>query len=472
MKKLISILLVLLLTLSLVACSQQPAQSSTPGAEASDADAPAAEDAAVGEEQPEIVREYPDREPLHFWFWGASTSQQEHFKKVLCDWYNESQDKYELILEFRGSVDADIPVALAAGQGPDIVYASGPSYTATYAQAGLVLDLTPYAEQYGWKDRLLGVMYDSCTLDGKLYSLPGGLLVGGLFYNTEIFAEQGWSVPTTMDELITTMDAAKAAGYYPLGAGNKGWKPCNDHFSSMIMGSYLPASYIYKALTGEISFADPAIVDAVQKTADWYQAGYLAGEDYVNLDSSEVMQTLTNKKSAMVSAPSLYFQWIDTAFEDSIGFTVMPNTYSDHNVYNVSMTSNYAINANSKAPDECAKILDYMMTGEFVLAMNEAWPAYWNLPIKELPTMDGSSLSGLAKTCFDAVQTAIPEIDAGYFYYHPATFYPAATMTAFQDIDTVWQGVMTAEQFCQTVAMELESDISNNLVPPLAVPAA
>lgn len=390
---------------------------------------------------------------------------------MLCKWYNESQDKYELILEFRGSVDADIPVALAAGQDPDIVYASGLSYTATYAQSDLVLDLTPYAEQYGWKDRLLGVMYDACTLDGKLYSLPGGLLVGGLFYNKEIFTEQNWEVPATMDELIATMDAAKAAGYYPLGAGNKGWKPCNDHFSSMAMGSYLPASYIYKAMTGEISFSDPAIVEAVQKSAEWYQAGYFAGADYVNLDSSEVMQTITNKKSAMVAAPFLYFQWIDPTFEGSIGFTTMPNAYTDHSVYNVSMTSNYAINANSKAPDECAKILDYMMTGEFVLAMNAEWPAYWNLPIKELPSMDGSSLSGLAKTCFDAVQAAIPEIDAGYFYYHPSIFYPAATVTAFENIDVVWQGVQTAEQFCADVAKELESDINKNLVPPLAEPA-
>lgn len=463
MKRIVCVILSLLLMLSLFGCSggnsggNAGGNNGNTGGDTSDTGT--------------ADRQHPDREPIYFWFWGAATNQQEHMRKVLCDWYNNSQEQYELILEFRATVDADIPVALAAGQGPDIVYASGPSYTATYAQENLVIDLTPYAEQYGWKDRLLSVMYDACTLDGKLYSLPGGLLVGGLFYNKDIFADEGWSVPTNMDELISTMDAAKTAGYYPLGAGNKGWKPCNDHFSSMILNSYLPTSYIYKALTGEISFSDPAIVAAVEKTAEWYQAGYLAGDDYVNLDSSETMQTLTNKKSAMVSAPSLYFQWIDPAFEDSIGFTSMPNVYSDHNVYNVSMTSNYAISAHTEAPDECAKILDHMMTSEFVVDMNKEWPAYWNLPLKELGEVDGSALSGLSKTCFDAVQQAIPEIDAGYFSYHPATFFPAATVTAYEDIDTVWQGVMTAEQFCETVARELESDIGKNLVPPLAVPA-
>ena len=465
MKKLLALLLAMMMLLSAAGCSQSDGGTTeTTGGDTGAGD-------TTGTETADVVREYPDREAIYFWFWGASTEQQEHMKTVLCDWYNSSQDQYELILEFRATVDADIPVALAGGQGPDIVYASGPSYTATYAQEGLVLDLTPYAEQYGWSDRILDVMYDSCTLDGKLYSLPGGLLIGGLFYNKEIFEEEGWEVPTDMDSLIATMDAAKEAGYYPLGAGNKGWKPCNDHFSSMIMNSYLPTSYIYNALTGEISFDDPAIVDAVQKTADWYQAGYLAGEDYVNLDSSEVMQTLTTKKSAMVSAPSLYFQWIDAAYADSIGFTSMPNTYSDHNVYNVSMTSNYAINANTTKPDECAKILDHMYSAEFVSEMNEGWAAYWNLPIKELGELDTANLTGLAKTCLDAVKEAIPEIDAGYFSYHPSTFYPAATMTAFEDIDTVWQGVLSAEQFCQTVTAELTSDIEKNLVPPLAVPA-
>lgn len=237
MKRLLSLLLSLLMLLTLFGCSNSGNTGGNGGS-------------AAGDKAGAPGQEFPEREQLTFWFWGAATNYQEHMKKVLCDWYNNSQDKYELSLEFRATVDADIPVALAAGQGPDIMYVSGPSYTATFAQEGLVLDLTPYSEQYGWNDRLLDIAYQACTLDGKLYCLPGGLLVGGLYYNKDVFAEEGWNVPTTMDELISTMDAAKEKGYYPLAAGNKGWKPCNDNFSSMIIGSYLPGSYIYNALTG------------------------------------------------------------------------------------------------------------------------------------------------------------------------------------------------------------------------------
>lgn len=460
MKKLFATLLVFLMALSLMAGCTAPASV----ADSTDTSTTTSSDQGTASEN-------PDREQLTFWFWGAATNYQEHMKKVLSDWYNGSQDKYELVLEFRNTVDADIPVGLAAGEGPDIVYCSGPSYTATYAQEGLVVDMSAYAEQYGWKDRILGVMYDACTVDGKLYSLPGGMLVGGLYYNKDVFSANNLTVPTDMDSLIAALDGAKAAGLYPLAAGNKGWKPCNDHFSSMIMGAYLPSSVMYDALTGKIDFTDPRIISAVQTTADWYAQGYLAGEDYVNLDSSEVMLTLGDGRAAMVAAPSLYFQWLDPAASDKVGFTAMPNTYTDHSVYNVSMACNFAINANSKAPDECAKILDYMMTSEFVLAMNQEWPAYWTLPLKDISTLDISSLSGVSKTCFAAVQAAIPEIDAGYFYYHPATFFPAATVTAYEDIDTVWQGVLSAEDFCKAVATELKNDIANKLVCPLAIPA-
>lgn len=471
MKKFLSLLLsAALLTALLAGCSGKPAgndtQTSTP---------PAADSAAPEATGATAQREYPDREQLTFWFWGAATDYQTHMKKVLCDWYNASQDKYELVLEFRNTVDKDIPVALAAGNGPDIVYASGPSYTSVYAGENLVLDLNSYAEQYGWKDRVLGVMYDACTVDGKLYSVPGGMVIGGLFYNKALFTEKGWTAPTTVDELTALLDKAKADGLYPLGAGNKGWKPCNDHFSSMLINHLGSPSLFYKALSGETSFNTPEMVAAVQAGADWYSKGYLAGEDYVNLDSQEVMQTLQDKRSAMVMAPTLYIQFAAQCFlgadADNLGLVPMPTAGTDKAVYDVAMNCNFAINAATKAPDECAKILDYMLTGEFAGKMTEGWPGYWTVPVKDLLNYDTSKMSGLAKLSVESFQAAIQSIDSGYFALHPSTFFPAATVTAFEDVDTVWQGVQSAEDFCKAVDAELQTEREAGLVCPLLKPA-
>lgn len=466
MKRLFALLIALTMLLAMTACGDK-----NNGKPSNGSDTPSAGNAATPSDNGSTSS--GKREQITFWFWGAATDYQVAMKDILAGWYNSSQDKYELNIEFRNTVDVDIPRALAAGNAPDIIYASGPSYTSTYVAENLVLNLDSYAEQYGWKDRILGGIYDSLTVNGSLYSIPGGMNVGGIFYNKDLFAEKGWSVPETWDEMTALFQAAQAEGVYPTGAGNKGWKPCNDHFSSQIINHYGGSDLFYKVLTGEIRFDDPAMVDAVQLTADWYQAGYMAGEDYVNLDSVEVMQVLADGRCALVTAPTLYIQFIgqlDEAAQERIGFAPMPSAWTDEDVYDMAINCNFSINASTPYADECAKILDYMLTGEFSGKLTEAWPGYWAVPVKDVVNYDASGMTGMSKLTMDAVQTGIGQIDKGYFAFHPSTFFPAATVTAFEDIDTVWQGVVSAQDFCSTVAAELDADIAAGAVVPLAKP--
>lgn len=466
MKRFFALLMALTMLLAMTACGGKnndtpPAGSDTPPA---GNDAPSADSGNASGGQ---------REQITFWFWGAATDYQVAMKDILAGWYNNSQDRYELNIEFRNTVDVDIPRALAAGNAPDIVYASGPSYTSTYVSEGLVMNLDGYAEQYGWKDRILGAVYDSLTVNGSLYSVPGGMNVGGIFYNKDLFAEKGWSVPETWDEMLDLFQKAQAEGIYPLGAGNKGWKPCNDHFSSMIINHASGSGLFYDALTNKTSFDNPAMVAAVQQTADWYQSGYLAGEDYVNLDSVEVMQLLADGRCALVMAPTLYIQFIgqlDDAAQERIGFAPCPSAWTDEDVYDMAINCNFSINAATPYADECAKILDYMLTGEFSGKLTESWPGYWAVPVKDVMNYDASGMTGMSKLTMDAIQTGIGQIDKGYFAFHPSTFFPAATVTAFEDVDTVWQGIMSAQDFCAAVAAELDAEIAAGAVVPLAEP--
>lgn len=414
------------------------------------------------------------KKQLSMWFWGAATPYQEVMKNVLEGWYNNSQSEYELTIEFRNTVDKDVPVALAAKSGPDIVYASGPSYTAVYVQEGLVKNLDSYAKQYGWNDQVLSVMYDACTVGGSLYSIPGGISIGGLYYNKELFAAKGWQPPQTWDQMIRIFEAAKADGLYPLGAGNKGWKPCNEHFSSMIINHFGGRDLFYEALSGKIPFSDPRIVAALEESKRWYQNGYLSGNDYVNLDSQEVMQVLADKRAAMVMAPSLYTQFAGQSFlgsaADNVGFVAMPSKDTAQAVYDVSMNCNFSINANSKYPDEAAKILNYMLSNEFSVKMTAGWPGYWVVPIKSLVDYKATDMTGLSRMSIESFQAAIKQIDNGYFAFHPATFFPSATATEFRNVDTVWDGVVSAKTFAEGVGRELTDEIAQGLVAPLANP--
>ena len=64
-----------------------------------------------------------------WWYEGATATQQAALTKYLTEPFNASQADYKLVIEWRGNALPDqLLVALAGGQGPDIVLTNGPSW--------------------------------------------------------------------------------------------------------------------------------------------------------------------------------------------------------------------------------------------------------------------------------------------------------------------------------------------------------
>lgn len=463
--------LVLVLTASLFsACSV-----STTG-ELAGADVPSSDEEGGEAPAGDATTPIGGREVITMWFWGANEEQRAAFKKNLIDVYNAMGDQYELVMEFRNTVDNDIPVALSANSGPDIVYSSGPAFCNVYVQEGKLVDLTAYSEQYGWKDRLLSALYDACTVKGSLYSLPNALCVGGIGYNKALFEEKGWEVPTTIEEVEQIMDLAIADGLYGSAAGNRNWRPCNDNFSSVLVNHFVSPTNLYDCLTGKQKFNNPDMLAAITKTQEWYQKGYLSGDDYTAIESRDAMQLVADKRAPFFFMPSLLIQLAPQSFTpetiDDFGFIPMPALYAeDKKVYDVLTPCALAINAASKYPDECAKILDIMMTPQFAQGMTEMWPGYWSVALKDMSGIDDSNMTGVSKVFMDLIREAGTEIDAGNFGYHSQTFFPPVTQEKWRDIDSVWQGVMTPEEFLDSVDEAFGPEFEAGMVCPLAKPA-
>lgn len=162
------------------------------------------------------------------WFWGADDAQQAALAQALVEPFNAAHPGYNMTIEYRASVNKDMAVALAAGEGPDIVYESSGALALTYIQAGKYANLDEYAKKFGWQEKLLGCMYDSGVYEGSLYTVPMGMNAVGMVYNKDVLAANGWEVPTTVEELTKIMDEAMAKGMYASVTGNKGWQPTNE----------------------------------------------------------------------------------------------------------------------------------------------------------------------------------------------------------------------------------------------------
>ncbi len=414
-----------------------------------------------------------ERKEISMWFWGTNDYQREAMTKYLIDGFNNSQDAYTLTVEYRSSVDNDIAVALSGGEGPDIVYGSGPAFVAGYATEGLFVNLDTYAEQYGWKDRLVTAFYDMGTVDGSLYSIPGGLSSYGVFYNKAVLEENNWPVPTTYEDLTTTMDKAIEAGLYGGLIGAKDWRYTNGWPVGILLTSVAGPEAVYKCLTGEQKWNSPEIVEAVEEMNVWYQNGYMGGEDYWNLDANEIFVQLMDGKTPFAFAPLNGFQWAKGVAPseealDNLGFVPVPSKDGSEAAVTIGSVCTFSINSKCENPDGAAAVLDYMLTNDFVSGMSTDWPGYWGIPVADFVDVNVEDYEGVSRQYVEACVSVIEALNSGRFGFAANSSFPTATYEACVDIDTVWFGEKTVEEYLDALDAAFAQDMASGSV--LALP--
>jgi glucose/mannose transport system substrate-binding protein len=116
---------------------------------------------------------------------------------------------------------------MEAGTPPDLYQANVGADEFTYVLYNGVDDrdsrvesLDALAEKEGWTDVFPPAVLDALSYNGTIYAVPANIhRINSLFYNKKIMEEEGLDVPETTDDLLTTAEALKSAGYTPLCIG-------------------------------------------------------------------------------------------------------------------------------------------------------------------------------------------------------------------------------------------------------------
>ena len=205
---------------------------------------------------------------------------------IFGPWRGDDETHVQVVLEyFREATGADVKYSSSenyeqqividtqAGSPPNIAILPQPGLIADLASKGLLSPLTDadkawMIENYGagqsWVD--IGTAKDK---DGKpqfigfSYKTDVKSLV---WYSPENFADAGYEVPKTMEELIALSDKIVADGGKPwcigLGSGGAtGW-PATDWIEDIMLRTQPPDVYD-KWVTNEVKFTDPAVVGAL-----------------------------------------------------------------------------------------------------------------------------------------------------------------------------------------------------------------
>ena len=149
-------------------------------------------------------------------------------------------------------LQATLRLAITDDEPPDVVQANnGRADMGAFVEAGLLANLDPYREAYGWAERYPEsvLSYSSYTEDGatfgegSLWGLPQMGEVVGFYYNKALLSQLGIDIPVTWEDLDAALATASEAGQLPLQFGNlEAWP--GIHLFGAVQSRYTPADQI------------------------------------------------------------------------------------------------------------------------------------------------------------------------------------------------------------------------------------
>jgi raffinose/stachyose/melibiose transport system substrate-binding protein len=157
--------------------------------------------------------------------WALTGGTHEQIWKNSFDQWNEANPDQTIAVDWfaNDSYKEKIRTSIGSGNAPTLVFGWGGATLRDYVDAGKVVDLTAgTADVMG---RLIPSIAEGGEIDGKVYAVPNvGTQPVVLYYNKELFEQQGLDVPTTWSELESAVDTFKAAGITPIAlAGASKW---------------------------------------------------------------------------------------------------------------------------------------------------------------------------------------------------------------------------------------------------------
>lgn len=242
---------------------------------------------------------------------------------------------------------------------------------------GLLLNLDPYAEAYGWTDwpesQLVQLRVDDEGRrgDGPLYAMGLSYSMTGVFYNKELAAQIGLTAaPKTLDEFDDALQKAKDAGIVPLGQFNGG---ATGGLAFPLQA--LMASYGDPAAINEWIFQQPdATIDtpenlvAAEHLQSWIDAGYL-DSDVNSLDYAQMMSRFIDGETLF----SFNGDWeagnLDAQMEGNAGFFLLPPAEEDGQIAAMSAPNTFGVSAAAENPDCAAFFLNWTATNEEARAL-------------------------------------------------------------------------------------------------------
>ncbi|WIB77942.1 extracellular solute-binding protein [Curtobacterium sp. MCPF17_002] len=256
-----------------------------------------------------------------------------YFPKVIAEYEREHPSVHvQLTQETDDDAIKNKEKVLIASQAlPDIYFTYAGNWGQNFADGGVAMPLdSVIGPDTTWGKSFLASAVDAFAYDGSRYGVPFYLDAKYMGYDKRIFRQLGLSVPSTLEELVSSCSTIKRAGYIPIAFGNKGGWP-GVHYLGQLIAHDVPAEVLAKDQDpATATFTDPGYVQAMQEYREIVTSCTELGSGSNGVDYTTAEQQQTSGKAAMYYQELVEFDSVNTEgsqlAKDGFGIFALPSS--------------------------------------------------------------------------------------------------------------------------------------------------
>lgn len=393
------------------------------------------------------------------------------FQRFVDEYNAENGTNYSLKFVSGQGMDI-INTRMSSNNKPDIFSIDSPADSNEFADSGLLLDLTEFAEQYKWHETIFDWAYSLAKVDGNVMALPFGYEGMVIWYNKEIMKELGLDAKSidTLPEFETAMKKASEADYIPVMLGSQDWPWAQEWYLS-ILYSYTGRDRVKKTIEGVEGYAwtDDEFAETVALYKSWHDKGYLAdGRSYV-LTSDDAINLFTNDRALFKLEGTWAPYWmmpLEETDQNKIGVMLHPaiNKLEEPHMP-LAVGNMWCASSDTKHPELAAYLLDRLLDQNI---QSEFLDVGYDLAPMKINESEFEGLIPVVEEMWNVVNGALAD---GSFGYTTWAFYPPETRVyLYEGIVNVLEDKITIDKYLSEMQRLNQKELEQGFNP--VIPAA
>ena len=348
-------------------------------------------------------------------------------------------------------------LAVSAGKTPDLAYTwPAASVLSGYARVGALAPLDDYYAEYEW-EHINDFYRGRNSYDGQIYGLPMEQDLMGVYYNAELFDEQGIEVPTNYDEFVAAANAFKEAGIVPISFGNRDRWPATNTFS-LILGLTAGKQIEEDVFFGDTPWTNEAFLEAATVFQNWSESGWFPrGFNGVGYDEANAL-FLSGRAAMTITGTWVIQDMIRGSDNIELGVFMLPpisEGAEPGTMWGEGSQWQLAANADADTRVAAAAYLNCLVSDD----SQRVWVQKgYTVPIGTTP--EELSEWGAHPVVQSFFEQGLATPDTNFYDLH-TTLPESVTQVLYPELQRLAGGETTPEEFLQSMQTSWEAAIAN-----------